>query len=659
MIRFFQTRLQNKLVLAFVLVLLIPAAVTSAYNIIRSNAALIEAERFDEVQLALSKANSARTMLVNVRSDIIFLSQTQQMRRYVNTDSRSAPVALRDVERLMVAFISRSTALYKSACILDTFGKEVACVQSTADGKSELVPEEMLQSRAEEAYFTSAYALTNIAGLSTAVYISDFDLDVVNGVPVTPYQPIMHYSTPIRADNGGERGVLVLKISLDPVFETLTRNSGGRTVYVVDSQGNYLLHPDKQWLQGHLLGRWFSRQITGTGVNLGTHRPNDAPVILSSLSGAIFGSSDRPDTAQAFARIQPVGRVTWSAIYEQPLSNITGSLRETQNVILGITLVSLIVAVVVAILITRTIVQPMLQLAKAAEAISQGEWNTPLPEARTKDEIGVLVNAFREMALRVETRTRDLIKANALAKESARLKSEFMSTMSHELRTPLNAVLGFCGIMLEGMGGEFDEETRHMLERINSNSNRLLSLINEVLDLAKIESGRMEIISSPVVPRSLINQWQAQMNVLAIQKGLKFETYIAPDVPDIIYTDPERITQIAANLLSNAFKFTERGTVKLNLECQETTWTLTVSDTGIGIPPHAINYIFDEFRQLDGSSKRVYGGSGLGLAIVRNLCLMMGGNVKAVSTLGEGSTFTVTLPLIVQPQNEVAILEKV
>jgi signal transduction histidine kinase len=238
-----------------------------------------------------------------------------------------------------------------------------------------------------------------------------------------------------------------------------------------------------------------------------------------------------------------------------------------------------------------------------------------------------------------------LVRANALTNETVRLKSEFMSTMSHELRTPLNAITGFCGIMLEGIGGEIDAEARHMVERIELNGERLLTLINQVLDLAKMEADRLDLVSVPVSPVALAERWKSQVAILAEKKGLSFEVSVDPALPEAMYGDPEHLTQIAVNLLSNAFKFTETGGVKLNLKCQENTWNIEVRDTGIGIPPHALNYIFDEFRQIDGSSTRMYGGSGLGLAIVRKLSSLMDGNVRVSSELGSGSVFTVTLPL--------------
>lgn len=251
----------------------------------------------------------------------------------------------------------------------------------------------------------------------------------------------------------------------------------------------------------------------------------------------------------------------------------------------------------------------------------------------------------------------ELQTANDLATESVRLKSEFMSTMSHELRTPLNAIRGFTGIMLEGMGGEIDDEARHMLGRIDSNSGRLLGLINDLLDIAKIEAGRMELVNEALSPQALAERWRSLNSVLADQKGLKLDITIDPTLPDTFIGDAERITQIVTNLLSNAIKFTHKGRVGLALKRQSEQWILEVSDTGVGIPPHALNYIFDEFRQVDGSTKRAYGGSGLGLAIVRNLCRMMGGSVKVSSELGKGSVFTVTLPLVAARQTEAPILE--
>jgi signal transduction histidine kinase len=260
-----------------------------------------------------------------------------------------------------------------------------------------------------------------------------------------------------------------------------------------------------------------------------------------------------------------------------------------------------------------------------------------------RDELAQVAIAFNNIA-------NELVAARDRALEANRLKDEFLATMSHELRTPLNSIIGFTGIILSGMRGEVDDTARNLIKRIKDSGHHLLSLINDILDIAKIEAGRLEIVSAPIVLRDVVARWHSQMEVLAKQKNLAFEVTIDPKLPDQVYGDEERITQIATNLLSNAFKFTDKGSVKLNLYQKDLyTWALQVSDTGIGIPPHALEYIFDEFRQVDGTTQRAYGGTGLGLAIVRKLCIAMGGRIQVTSTLGEGSTFTATLPLHTGP----------
>jgi signal transduction histidine kinase len=234
-----------------------------------------------------------------------------------------------------------------------------------------------------------------------------------------------------------------------------------------------------------------------------------------------------------------------------------------------------------------------------------------------------------------------------MAQEANRLKSEFVATMSHELRTPLNAIIGFTEIMLAGMGNiQLDERTRHMSERIHANSLELLTLINDILDLARIESNRVDLVSKPFAPADLLRETHSQMSGLAGQRNLRFDLTVEPDVPQEVIGDPAQVRRVVNNLLSNAFKFTREGHVKLAACLSKGNhWTIAVSDTGIGIPPHALEYIFDPFRQVDGSYQRAYGGTGLGLAITRELVRAMGGTIQVESALGRGSTFTVTLPV--------------
>jgi PAS domain S-box-containing protein len=245
---------------------------------------------------------------------------------------------------------------------------------------------------------------------------------------------------------------------------------------------------------------------------------------------------------------------------------------------------------------------------------------------------------------------RDLAIAQARAEETTRLKSEFLSTMSHELRTPLNAIVGYSQLLLEGISGALQPKQHENIERIFANAKTLLALINDVLDLAKIEAGRMEIASERMEVHKWLDELFMQTQGLAAEKGLSYTSSIDPHLPGSIMGDPARLKQIALNLVSNAIKFTEEGSVQIALQLgPDDTWSIAVKDTGIGIAPEMQKAIFEEFRQVDGTMQRRYGGTGLGLAIVRNLATIMKGKVHVNSALGSGSLFTVVLPLETEP----------
>ncbi len=325
---------------------------------------------------------------------------------------------------------------------------------------------------------------------------------------------------------------------------------------------------------------------------------------------------------------------------------------QTQSIIAVLAALIAIIAAVIGLVVSTQITQPITQMTITASAIAQGKFDQRVAYAQA-GEVGVLANAFNDMAQAVQERTTELrsardeaLAAQRIAKENSRLKSEFLATMSHELRTPMNAILGFSSIMQKRMGGvEYNSVTERYLGRIHTNSERLLSLINDFLDLSRVESGRMELAHHTIVPSDMARKWVENLNVLAESKGLEFKVTFDPSLPTTIEGDEEALSKIAINLIGNAIKFTEIGSVKVNLSKQGDSMTIAVTDTGIGIAPHAREFIFDEFRQVDQSSKRRYGGTGLGLAIAQKIAREMGGTITLTSELGVGSTFTVMVPL--------------
>lgn len=227
-----------------------------------------------------------------------------------------------------------------------------------------------------------------------------------------------------------------------------------------------------------------------------------------------------------------------------------------------------------------------------------------------------------------------------------RMKSTFVSIASHELRTPLNAILGYADMLQENIYGTLSEKQSNVLKRIVSNAGHLLSLVGNLLDQAQIEAGTLTLNILPLVPSDLVNDVIGVMDVLAQPKGLELTSHVTDDLPATLLGDRQRLRQILINLVSNAVKFTEKGTVHVRAyRSDETHWALEVSDTGRGISPEAQSYIFEPFRQADESLVREYTGAGLGLSIVKQLTEMMEGEVKLESEVGRGSTFTIVLPI--------------
>ena len=238
----------------------------------------------------------------------------------------------------------------------------------------------------------------------------------------------------------------------------------------------------------------------------------------------------------------------------------------------------------------------------------------------------------------------DLEKSREAALSASKAKSEFLSSMSHEIRTPMNAVLGMAELLSET---ELAPDQRHYLDVMAANGNALLDLINSILDLARIESGRLQIEKTEFDLSDLIDKTISTFGVAAHGKGLELAARIAPGVPDRLVGDPLRLRQVLVNLLGNAIKFTELGQVVLEVEhapaAQDPGVLLfTVADTGIGIPPDRLESIFASFTQVDSSTTRKYGGSGLGLAIAQRLVTMMGGRIGLQSEVNKGSTFSFT-----------------
>ncbi len=339
-----------------------------------------------------------------------------------------------------------------------------------------------------------------------------------------------------------------------------------------------------------------------------------------------------------------------------PLAPLELSQRSLVGVFVGLLVLVLIAGATYSIRLARSLSAPLTALARTTDRIVRGERAVVVAQG-APDEIGQLQAGFAEMVraldereAALETTNRELERtnvelgdANTELSRANRLKSEFLANMSHELRTPLNAIIGYSQLMLDGIDGSLTEQQAADLKRVTTAGSTLLGLINGLLDIAKIEAGRMEIGQERVDIGFAVRKVVDLVRPNAEAKAVELRTSIPTDLPAAL-ADPPRFDQVLTNLLSNAVKFTERGSVTVSARAFGGEIVISVSDTGIGIAPEAQGYVFDEFRQEDASTTRQYGGTGLGLAIAKKLVELQGGRIWLESAAGVGSTFSFTLP---------------
>ncbi len=323
------------------------------------------------------------------------------------------------------------------------------------------------------------------------------------------------------------------------------------------------------------------------------------------------------------------------------MDSIESSLTRTSWGLWGSTALMVVLVILIAVWMANFLTRRITGMVEGIRRFQGGALEHRL-DVSSRDEIGELARSFNGMADSVAESFRRLEDARARAEEASQMKSEFLASMSHELRTPLNGVLGFAEILTLELT---DPAQREYAQVIHDSGQHLLNLVNEILDLSKVEAGKMEFHWSETPLHELIEEITALHRDPAEAKRLALTVSEAPGLPEHILTDPTRLRQILNNLLDNAVKFTDAGSIRFAVNQTDEHVVFAVTDTGPGIAPEYQELVFEKFKQVENFLTRNHGGTGLGLALVRQLASHMGGRVELQSTLGEGSTFTVLLPL--------------
>jgi signal transduction histidine kinase len=344
-----------------------------------------------------------------------------------------------------------------------------------------------------------------------------------------------------------------------------------------------------------------------------------------------------------YVESQPAGRLYLESDTSELRTRLWNYLLTTILIMAG----AAVVAFLLSARLQRLVSEPILHLVQVASEVSHERDYSVRAVKLAEDELGLLIDAFNEMLSQIQRRDVELTEARDRAEEVSRTKSAFLANMSHELRTPLNAIIGYSEMLQEEVVELGQEGLVSDLVKIHSSGKHLLGLINDILDLSKIEAGKMMLHAESFDLATLIRDVSSTIQPM-IEKNGNTLTVVAGDLGEM-HSDVTRVRQVLLNLLSNASKFTAQGTVALTAHRfarDGADWVrFGVRDSGIGMTPDQVNRLFLPFTQADSSTTRKYGGTGLGLAISRRFCNMMGGDVSVESVEGQGSTFTVDLPL--------------
>jgi signal transduction histidine kinase len=464
-------------------------------------------------------------------------------------------------------------------------------------------------------------------------------------------RPVRTITIPIR------RGEFVIGIfSVDIDFGGLveivhnSRLDGEAKLVVVSSGGRVVAHTSLDRLKSLDLSKL----------------PPVEPV-LEGIEGSSEGYTDEFGV-KVLGTYTPIDSLGWGVIVERPLKGIAAEVSRLQNVVLGSAALALVFSILAGWIVSRRIADPITRLAAASEKVAKGDFSQHI-ETTSIDETGALTESFNRMVAYLRTFREDLQKANATleakvaqrtadlevrtielaealekAKSADQLKSAFLATMSHELRTPLNSIIGFTGILQQQLAGPLNAEQIKQMGMIRNSARHLLSLINDVLDISKIEAGQLEVVFQTFDMRTSMETVLSTIAPMAEKKGLSFGVEMDAGVGTIV-SDKRRVEQILMNLLSNAVKFTERGEIRISCKIEGDELVTSVGDSGCGIRAEDINKLFEPFRQVETGITRQHEGTGLGLSISKKLVALLSGTIHVESEWGKGSVFTFSLPL--------------
>lgn len=630
----FYQRVRTKLVLGLLLVALIPMSIMGIYALHVLNDTLHQYAHHKPSETVKRLQSDMEIFLSGVKTDLLFLSELHSLQKYLSLrhspDSDETSLASQGVEQDFLAF-SQTHQSYYQIRYLDELGQERIRVDSNGV-TSQIIPKDKLQNKSNRYYFTETIRL-----FGKQIFVSPLDLNQEHGRIEVPYQPVIRYAVNVYSSDGNKAGIVIVNLLADKFLQPLGNS------LLIDQEGYYLHHPQ-------LEKRWGGLRDLKTYHNFSKDHPAWAQIILDRHEGNFMTGQ----LTLSFQRIFVSSQEHWTLIVVQPTAEIFQSVIAFQTAFGIIFLIAAFSALIVSFFTNRLITQPIEELTEVVKRIQIGERHIR-SKAKSVGELGTLEKGLNAMLDAINTSEMALQQAKREAETTSSIKIRFLANMSHELRTPLSAIIGYSEMLQEEMYERNELEASRDLEKIHSAGKHLLNVINDILDISKIEAGRMELFLETFYLPSMINDVIEIVRPLLTKHQHTLEVNLSPNLGEM-HTDLTKIRQIILNLLSNASKFKiQGGLILLEVLQPDQEWVLfRIKDHDTDMDEERKTHLLEVFTQFDSSSPLKYGGMELGLAITKHFIHMMEGEITVESQIGEGNTLTVRLPMFIKVSESVS-----